>query len=50
MAMGSIWLIFMLPNIVIQLFAEAFSIPLLFAVLGIIIIVTNVTCWLHPIF
>ncbi|WP_409271625.1 MFS transporter [Neobacillus sp. SCS-31] len=32
------------------LFAEAFSIPLLFAVLGIITIITNITCWLHPIF
>lgn len=32
------------------LFAEAFSIPLLFAVLGVIIILTNLTCWLHPIF
>ncbi|WP_316569344.1 MFS transporter [Neobacillus sp. YIM B06451] len=32
------------------LFAEAFSIPLLFTVLGIITIITNITCWLHPIF
>lgn len=32
------------------LFAEAFSIPLLFAVLGILIVLTNLICWMHPIF
>lgn len=32
------------------MFAEAFSIPLLFAVLGILLILTNLICWMHPIF
>ncbi|MDQ0155575.1 MFS transporter [Robertmurraya andreesenii] len=32
------------------MFAEAFSIPLLFAVLGMIIIFTNLICWRQPIF
>lgn len=32
------------------MFAEAFSIPLLFAVLGMLTIFTNLICWIHPIF
>lgn len=31
-------------------FAEVFSIPLLFAVLGMLTIITNLICWMHPIF
>ncbi|WP_449622040.1 MFS transporter [Robertmurraya sp. Marseille-Q9965] len=32
------------------MFAEAFSIPLLFAVLGCLMVLTNLICWMHPIF
>lgn len=32
------------------IFAEAFSIPLLFVVLGGLIVLTNLICWMHPVF